>query len=84
MNKFFTSSNGTVSAMTEAEAASMNLGARARQEAIKAAAARGEYSAPVRIVSVTPAPQIVDRALAKELDAQGASFEFFKRPAGTF
>lgn len=84
MNKFFTSSNGAVSAMTEAEAASMNLGARARQEAFNIARARGEHAAPVYSVSVTPAPQIVDRALAKELDAQGASFEFCKRPAGTF
>ncbi|MET3461434.1 hypothetical protein [Variovorax atrisoli] len=79
MNKYFTHSNGSVSAMTPVEAASMNLGARARQEAFNYARARGEHAAPVYSVSVTQRPLVLDRALARELDLQGASFEFVTR-----
>ncbi len=75
MNKYFTHSNASVSAMTPVEAANMNLGARARQEAFNYARARGEHAAPVYSVSVTPMSATMDRATADRFAHAGAAFD---------
>ncbi|WP_295978794.1 hypothetical protein [uncultured Variovorax sp.] len=76
MNKYFTTRpNGVVSALTETAVVSMDLGARARQEAFNIARARGEHAAPVYSVSVTPMNATMDHATADRLAHAGAAFD---------